>query len=116
RHLGGSLGGPIRRNKTFFFLAHEDMGFQQSAVWRSSVPDGDVLSRSPGWVYPILSLFPPGNGLRLSADSREWVGRSSRPGSMTNTSLRLDHSLTPKVSLFGRYGRSPSRSEFGSSQ
>jgi hypothetical protein len=35
---------------------------------------------------------------------------------MTNTSLRLDHSLTSRVSLFARYGRSPSRSEFGSSQ
>ena len=116
RHLGGSLGGALRRNRTFFFLAHEDLSFRQSSVWRSPVPDAGVLARAPGWVYPLISLFPPGNGLTLSADSLEWIGRSNRPASMTNTSLRLDHSLTPKVSLFARYGRSPSSSEFGSSQ
>src|SRR5262249_28611960 len=55
-------------------------------------------------------------GSALSADSLEWIGRSSRPASMTNTSLRLDHSLTPGVSLFARFGRAPSRSEFGTSQ
>ncbi len=116
RHLGGAAGGPLRRNQTFFFLAHEDLGLRQSAVWRTPVPDRAVLSRAPGWVYPLLNLFPAGNGLALSANSSEWIGRSSRPASMTNTSLRLDHALTKRLSLFARYGRSPSQSQFGSSQ
>ena len=115
-HFGGSMGGPLRRNRTFFFVAYEDMRFQQSAVWRTAVPEGGVLGRTPGWAYPLLSLFPQGNGKPLSADSLEWIGRSSRPSSMVNSSLRLDHSLTSKLSLFARYGRSPSRSEFGASQ
>lgn len=115
-HAGGSAGGPLRRNRTFFFLAYEDMRFQQSAVWRTPVPDADVLTRTPGWAYPLLGLFPQGNGRTLSADSLEWIGRSTRPAGMANMSLRLDHSLTSKLSLFARYGRSPSRSEFGASQ
>jgi hypothetical protein len=116
RHLGGSAGGPLRRNRSFFFFAYEDLAFRQSAVWRSPVPVSGVLDRAPGWAYPLVGLFPAGNGITLSADSLEWIGRSNRPASMTNTSLRLDHSLTPKLSLFARYGRAPSASQFGSSQ
>lgn len=116
RHLGGSVGGPLRRNRTFFFLAHEDLAFRQSAVWRSPVPNADVAARASQWATPLIGLFPAPNGIPLGKDSAEWIGRSSRPSSMTSTSLRLDHWLSPKWSVFARYGRSPSRSEFGNSQ
>lgn len=116
RHLGGALGGPVRRNRTFFFLAHEDLRLRQSAVWRTPVPDAESRARAPGWAQPLLDQFPTANGVRLSAGSAEWIGRSSRPSTMTNSSLRLDHVLSSRVNLFARYSRSPSASEFGSTQ
>ena len=36
--LGATLGGPLRRNSTFFFLSYEGMRLFQPFVWRQPVP------------------------------------------------------------------------------
>jgi hypothetical protein len=115
-NASGTFGGPLWRNRTFFFLSYERMSLRQPFAWVQAVPSLQARSEAPAWALPALDLFPEPNGGPLSEGLGEWAGRSSRPGSLDTGSLRLDHSLTGHVALFGRYSYSPSRNEFGSTQ
>jgi len=114
--FGATLGGPLRRNRTFFFGAWEQLRLRQPLVWRSPVPSAPVRASVPGFAVPVIALFPAPNGPALGPDIAEWIGRSDRPSRADVASLRLDHALSPRVSVFGRYNQSPSWNEFGDAQ
>lgn len=116
--FGAALGGPIRRDRTFYFLAHENLKLRQPATWRIAVPSLEARQGSPAWAQPLLDSFPPPrmtNG-RAGATTGEWTGQSSRPAGLRSSSARLDHGLGSGVSLFGRAQMAPSEREFGSAQ
>lgn len=118
RDFGAALGGPVRLDRTFFFLAHENLKLRQPATWRIPVPSLEARLNSPEWAQPLLHSFPPPliSGGGREAETGEWTGQSSRPASLRSTSARLDHALTSRMSLFGRVHMAPSHSEFGSAQ
>jgi hypothetical protein len=112
----GTFGGPLWRNRTFFFLSYQHMALDQPFAWVEAVPTLQAQSAAPAWAQPALNLFPDPNAGPLGNGLGEWNGRSSRPGSLSAASLRLDHALTENITLFGRYSNSPSSNEFGSTQ
>ena len=114
--FSASLGGPLIKDRTFFFAAYEWLHFRQPATWRTPVPSEAIRLSAPAWALSLLDLYPKGNGGSLSATTDEWAGQSVRPSGMENASLRVDHALTRHMTLFGRLSRTPSRSEFGSAQ
>ena len=109
-----SLGGPVKRHQTFFFLSFEHIALNEPYVWEQAVPSVPVRGVLLSTVQPLVNLFPLPNGPLLGANGyADWLGQINRPASLTSGSARVDQALTPRVTLFGRYSDAPSANEFG---
>jgi hypothetical protein len=111
-----SLGGPIHRNHTFFFLSYQHMMLRGSYVSRQPVPSDSVRDAAPFWVKPALDLYPQSNGPALGSGLAAWNGRNVRPSQLDSGLARVDHAIGSRATLFARYNDSPSFNEFGSTQ
>jgi hypothetical protein len=114
--FGATLGGPIRRNRAFFFAAHENIRLDQPFLWRIPVPSDSIRASAPPRLKPLLDPFPRSNGPVLGPDTAEWIGTVNRPSRLASGSLRADLALTQRVTLFGRFNEAPSSTEHGSWQ
>jgi hypothetical protein len=58
--FGGSLGGPIKRDKTFFFIASEAYRQNWGYPVSGDVPSASLLATVPqsSPIYPIINAFP----------------------------------------------------------
>ncbi len=110
--FGQTLGGPIRRNRTFVFASFERIALRQPYVWRQPVPSTEARAQAADWAQPLLTLFPPPSGV-LAADVGDWTGRGTRPASLDSGAARIDQGIGSHVTLFGRYNDAPSTNEFG---
>jgi hypothetical protein len=111
-HCGGGFGGPIRRNRTFFFLAADRLRLSDPVALHAAVPSEAVRATAPGWVQPVIDLFPAPNGEPLSAGLAEWMGLYRRRARLDAASLRLDHALTGRLTAFARFNEARSSNEF----
>jgi hypothetical protein len=115
-NFAATLGGPLLRNRSFFFLSYEGMRLSQPLIWRQPAPSAAARENAPAWAQPMLNLFPTPNGDALGGGLAEWTGRYSRPSRLDIGSARLDQAITSRLTLFGRYSQSPSATQFGSGQ
>jgi len=106
--FGGVFGGPINKDKTFFFFSYEGLRLRQPSSLQTVVPDGQARQQAPAAMRPYLNAFPVANGPGTGPGAAQFNASFSNPSSLDAYSLRLDHSLTSKLNLFGRYNYSPS--------
>lgn len=107
-----TLGGPLRRDRTFFFLSFQHISLLQPYVWRQPVPSAESRERASEWAIPLLRLFPVAAS-SASSPTVPWTGRRARPAGLNTGGLRIDQTLGSRVTLFGRYNDSPSTNRFG---
>ncbi len=108
--FGGSLGGPVMREKTFFFAASE--AYRQ--VWgypvSGDVPSAALIASVPASspVYAIVNAYPgagPGTILSPTSDPNVDLLTCSCTQVVNENSvlLRLDHRFSPKTTAFMRF-------------
>jgi hypothetical protein len=106
--FGGVLGGPIVKNKTFFFFSYEGLRLRQPQVGITTVPTLSARRQAPAAIKPLLDGFPLPTGPDLGEGLAEASASYSNPTTLNTTSLRVDHTLSAKFTLFGRYSYAPS--------
>src|SRR5919202_446599 len=109
--FGFTLGGPIVKNKTFFFGSYEGLREFKGISTVSVVPDDNArLGRLPTGnvtVDPrslaLVNLFPRANGNNLGGGTAEFIGATNRISRDDFFTFRVDHNFSNSDSLFVRY-------------
>ena len=107
---GGTVGGPVLKNKTFFFVSYERLRLVTPSVIITSVPDLQTRQSAAAAVRRYLNAFPLPNGAEQDDGAAEFHAVVANPSSSDSVSLRVDHTINSKMTLFARYSLTPTSS------
>ena len=101
--FGGTLGGPIKKDSTFFFGNYEGLRSNLGETLIATVPDNASKLKAVPSVQPFLVLFPAVNGRDFGDGSGQTINSAAKISTQDFFLIRLDHKVTDKDFLFARY-------------
>ena len=113
--FGGSIGGPIQRNKTFYFFTYEGLRQMLGQTLTGLVPSdpfrAQVAAASPALV-PILNAYPHGVVAAGSTSNiATFTGQGRQLDHEDSAVLRLDHHFSAADSAYLRFNFDASYSD-----
>lgn len=112
RNFGGTVGGPIAQDRTFFFLSYEGLRADLPETSVFDVPTLAARAAAPTALQPYLNAFPVANGADLGNGAARFTGVSTGNASINPFSARLDHVVNERLKAFARYSYSPSDTSY----
>jgi len=116
--FGGTLGGPILKDRTFFFFSYEGLRLRQPQTDSGEFFTSSARAAVAPVYQPIVNALPlPDPNAPLIDPSCDNITNPclanltiaySNPSALDATSIRIDHNLTRRITLFARYNHAPS--------
>ena len=110
--FGSTLGGPVIKNKTFFFVSYE--GFRQaletSLIGYVPTPllRSQVVATSPV-LAPFINAYPLPNAGQLSSQVGQWTGQAPNSENEDVGTIRVDHRFSDRFTAYFRFTRNNNR-------
>ncbi len=108
RSWGWTVGGPVRSNRTFFFISRDDVSLMDFGYYQTSVPSNSIRQNTPPFLVNVLAFFPIPTGRELGGGESEGVVTVGSSAKMKAYGLRVDHSLGREGTAFVRVLNAPS--------
>ncbi|MFN0169770.1 MAG: TonB-dependent receptor domain-containing protein [Bryobacteraceae bacterium] len=101
--FGGNLGGPILKNRTFFFANYEGL-LQRLSVTRADglVPSATFRQRTPQALQSLINAYPVGSAPGPNANVDRLLATTPERRNEHSGMIRVDQRLNDKHSLFFR--------------
>jgi hypothetical protein len=103
--FGGSVGGPVVKDKSFFFLSYEGLRQRLGTTAISFVPSPSVRSQvvatSPQ-LKPIIDVYPLGS-IPIDAQTSELFATNSNPVREDSALIRFDQHFSDSTTMYARY-------------
>jgi hypothetical protein len=103
--FGGNIGGPIRHNKTFYFVNYEGSRQRIGIVGTGTVPSvllrNQVLAASPA-LAPIINSLPLGTSSTTNPLVDNYTVSKGTQVREDTASIRIDNNFGPNDSFYAR--------------
>ena len=101
---GGSAGGPIRKNKTFWFADYEGLRESLASSVTANVPTPLARGNAIPAIQPFLKLYPsPNQPVSATATIGQYIFPSKRVSHADFATGKIDHRFSDTDSLNGTF-------------
>jgi hypothetical protein len=101
--FGANLGGPLVKDRTFFFANYEGLRQRQTQSFTRFVPSAAFRSTVTGALSSVVAAYPQGTRSTSDPTIDEWNVDQQFTADENAGLLRLDHRFSTSTTAFARY-------------